>query len=204
MDILNFLKKNKLNVVKKIRELYVLGGGGCINTWLESDPYDKDMILRCNSMLQLVECCNYSYDSVLDLGCGVQYLRNCIPLDKKYTGLDLYKHKEDTIQCDFNKKIFPINNSYDLVFMAGVLEYIYDKKWFLKEASYRANKYILLSYLFKEFVSVDFINIKWTTLMTQRELFDIMLNLKFKLTAMKPDAIHPHPNTTLYMLFERY
>lgn len=174
------------------------------NTWSEHFEYNPDMKLRYENMLDLLD---KEFSSVLDLGCGCQYLLDILHERNsgggvEYLGLDLHRHKESTVVCDFNKKEFPVNKQYDLVVVAGLLEYIYNKNWFLKNVMQRCNKYLLMSYNFKEYAkSVATI---WTPLSSQLDVFTILLkDQQFTLRKVVPDPVNPEPNTTLYMLFER-
>jgi hypothetical protein len=168
------------------------------NTWQGTFEYNPDMKLRYENMLKLLPP-NHSYDSVLDLGCGVQYLKEFVG-GVAYAGVDLHKHKEDNIVCDFNKKEF-VQNKADLVVAAGVFEYIYDLKWFINHVCEASNKYVLCSYNFKEFTGA--FNTIWVNSLTQTEMFGMFFQNDFKLVAYAPDPINPIPNTTGYFCFER-
>lgn len=150
-------------------------------------------------MLNLIE--ENDYKTVLDLGCGCQYLKGELEEACEYTGVDLYKHCPDTIQCNFNNKEFPINRTFDLVVIAGVIEYIKHIDWFLTKAAKSSSKYILLSYNFKEFAKspADI----WLPLKNQKDIFNILFKNNFRLNKYIPDPVNPIPNTTGYMLFEK-
>jgi len=173
-------------------------------TWSENFTYNPDMITRASNMLSLLD--GAEYGSILDLGCGIQYLREVIPDNVRYIGVDQYQHKKDTIICDFNKKQFPqvINGEEvhsDIVFIAGLLEYLKYKKWLLKEACKASDKYILLSYNFKEFVNIP-ANI-WLPLSSQKEILNVMFDNSFRLSKLIKDPLSGKVNVTLYMLFEK-
>lgn len=170
-----------------------------INTWQGSFEYNEDMKLRYQNMLKLLPP-NYSYSSVLDLGCGPQYLKEFIDKNSTYTGVDLYPHNKDNIICDFNKNQF-VDINADLVVIAGVFEYVYDTEWFIKKVCKTSNKYVLCSYIFKEYTN-SFCDL-WVNSHTQKELFDIFFQQGFKLAGYCLDPIHPIPNSTGYFCFEK-
>lgn len=120
------------------------------NKWLEEYAYSEKFKKRYGRLINLLE--DENYDSVLDLGCGVQYLRDIIPDVVYYTGVDLYQHKQDTLICDFNKGEFAKElDKYDLVVTAGLLEYIYELNKLIENIGLATGKYYLCSYHFKEF-----------------------------------------------------
>lgn len=174
-----------------------------LNTWLENFEYNADMVQRLTNMLSLVNMDEVK--SIADLGCGTQYLRGVLDeygWSGEYVGLDLYQHKESTVLCDFNKGQFALEGSYDLIVIAGLLEYIYDLESFLNKVKAAAGKYILLSYIFYELAQKR--SKIWMPLISQKALLDaILASQDFSLMKVMPDPLHPEPNTTLYMLFKR-
>lgn len=173
------------------------------NKWQENFEYNEDMVQRLKNMLCLVDM--NEIKSVADLGCGPQYLRdllNSSGWSGEYVGLDLYKHKESTIVCDFNKNEFPLQEKYDLIIIAGLLEYIDNIEYFFNKVKTVAGKYILFSYIFYELAKKSS-NI-WMPLASQKALLGkILSNQDFSLLKVMPDPLHPEPNTTLYILLKR-
>lgn len=183
------------------------------NTWLESFEYDKSFKERYEKLLNLLPR-NYALykkvESVLDLGCGVQYLREVIESKDEfkgcvYSGVDLYAHKSDNIICDFNKKQLPAlpHSHYDLIVCAGLLEYIYDMKFFIDYvAKFRAN-YILCSYNFGNLT--DYRNEIWTPkLYTQGELFTLFFKHKYSLLYYHSDMINESAETGYFLFINKW
>lgn len=80
--------------------------------------------------------------SILDIGCGECILKEFLPKDITYYGLDYCRRDEDTIVCDINKEQIPGDIDADLYYMAGVTDYIHDMGAFVKQFQC---KYVLLS-----------------------------------------------------------
>ena len=80
--------------------------------------------------------------SILDIGCGEGLVKQYLPDNIKYYGLDYCKRDDDTIVCDLNKEELP-NIDVDLYYLCGVFDYIEDKKHFIK--GLKNVKYVLLS-----------------------------------------------------------
>ena len=116
------------------------------NTWKDNYGYKKLFEYRIDNMVRLLNCNNIN--SILDLGCGMQTLKNKLPDNIKYIGVDLYKHVPTTIVMDFNKGEF-YNEKVDVIFCSGVFEYIYDLDNFCKNISKNTN-IIIGSYNFLE------------------------------------------------------
>jgi hypothetical protein len=112
-------------------------------------------------MLTMLE--QQTFRSVVDAGCGEQYLRSLLPANVDYTGLDLYPHCASTILCDFNKGQFPSVRA-DVIFLAGIIEYICDVDRFIAEVCERAEKWIAVSYNFGG------ANPMWVNRLTEDEL----------------------------------
>jgi hypothetical protein len=178
------------------------------NTWQKDFSYDSDMKLRYENMLKLLPSSSSpdknSFSSVLDLGCGRQYLRELLPENINYTGVDLYSHISDTIVCDFNKKQFikVIGKPYDLVVCAGLFEYIYNVKWLIKKIADVSGRYILCSYNFDEFTR-SHADIWTKRLLSQKTMFDLFYKNECSLIAYSIDPIKPYPNKTGYFCFEK-
>lgn len=86
--------------------------------------------------------------SVMDLGAGHMHLRRILNKDVLYYPVDYKKNTENTIVCNFNKGEFP-EKEVDVICAAGILEYIEDPVWFLKQVTSHCRK-LLLSYKGRE------------------------------------------------------
>ncbi|MCI8669050.1 MAG: hypothetical protein HFI34_05960 [Lachnospiraceae bacterium] len=171
------------------------------NKWKEEFEYDERFIARYKKLIGMLD--GVPFSSVLDLGCGVQYLKYIIPDEVYYTGVDLYKHKEDTLICDFNKKEFVYElDAYDLTISAGVLEYIYEIPDFIHNISCITTAFYLCSYHFREFTKYkpDI----WTdTLLSFREFVEIAEKENFVLVKAITKANDRDDNRATLMLFEK-
>ena len=81
---------------------------------------------------------------VLDIGCGAMALKAALPQGCNYTGTDVVERAPGTLVIDLNRKEFP-QGQYDWVTFLGVLEYIHEPAWPLKQAAAIA-PHLLLTY----------------------------------------------------------
>lgn len=94
-----------------------------------------------------------SVHSLMDIGCGEGYIRDFLPDDCKYFGVDYCKRSDDTIICDINKEPLPAID-VDAYYMAGSLCYVKDPFTFLRQLT--KAQYNILSYIRKEgYVRID-------------------------------------------------
>jgi hypothetical protein len=70
---------------------------------------------------------------VLDLGCGMMALRQALKPGCTYTPADIVAREPGCLVIDLNKREFPAGQ-YDWVTFLGVLEYIHDAGWPLRQA----------------------------------------------------------------------
>jgi hypothetical protein len=68
--------------------------------------------------------------SVADVGCGTMALKDYLPKDVAYQGLDVAARDPSTLVVDLNASPLPPLN-VDLVMALGVIEYLYDPRAFL-------------------------------------------------------------------------
>ena len=80
--------------------------------------------------------------SVLDVGMGEGFLREFLPEDIKYYGLDYVKRYDNCIVCDLNKDDLP-DLQVDLYYMSASLQLVDDKEKLISQMT-RA-KYILVT-----------------------------------------------------------
>ena len=71
---------------------------------------------------------------VLDLGAGSMVLRRYLQPNVRYTSADIIKRDSDTIIVDLNKQEFP-PGEYDWIVALGVLVYIRDVAWVLRQCA---------------------------------------------------------------------
>lgn len=145
--------------------------------------------------------------SILDLGCGMQYLKEVIKHDfkfknAKYLGVDLYAHKDDTLVCDFNKKEFPkLTKDYDLIVCAGLFEYIVDLEFLIERICELEPHYILCSYNFSEF-NLSHNKIWVEKLHTQRELFEFFFKRNYRLFSYVSDENKENLRTGYFLFYK--
>lgn len=87
--------------------------------------------------------------SVIDLGCGQMWVKDYLPDNCSYLGVDYVKRGDDSLICDFNKLEFPIIKS-DFAFVSGCFEYVEESKWFVGKIAENFNSCIV-SYCSLEF-----------------------------------------------------
>lgn len=117
------------------------------------------------------------YKRVLDLGCGMQGIRNVLNY-YEYVGVDMHKTTSETIivdleYTDFSEKF----HGFDLVLCLGVMEYLNDPRRFLERAS-KCGKEIIVSCFEKE-TPIGY----WEQVMTREYLDDWFLNNGFRKAA---------------------
>ncbi|MCK5216379.1 MAG: class I SAM-dependent methyltransferase [Methanosarcinales archaeon] len=82
---------------------------------------DKGTLIRIKKSVQLAQI--KDNESILDLGCGDSYIKNFLPTNTNYTGIDL--HIGDIchdLECGLPDEI--IGNRYDIIFMNEFIEHI--------------------------------------------------------------------------------
>ena len=79
---------------------------------------------------------------VLDLGCGMMALRQALKPDCVYTPADIVAREPGCLVVDLNRQEFP-QGKYDWVTFLGVLEYIHDAGWPLRQARMAAPNMLL-------------------------------------------------------------
>ncbi len=95
--------------------------------WQDREHFDEDWKNRIALMASLFG----KEKSVLDLGCGMQWLKDFCPSGMQYYPVDYTNRSDDTIICDFNRYEFPHIHA-DIAFISGVMEYIVDYRWFVE------------------------------------------------------------------------
>jgi len=108
--------------------------------WKDIEYFNPEWKDRIQLMSQFIS----EGEAVLDLGCGQMWLKEYLPNNCNYLGVDYISRDTDTIICNFNSFEFP-SATADTAFISGCLEYITPFKWFLKEVTDNCNK-VILSY----------------------------------------------------------
>jgi hypothetical protein len=79
---------------------------------------------------------------VLDVGCGPMWLRQYLPPDVAYIGLDYVARGTGCIVCDLNRERLP-HTGARTVFVSGALEYLEQAEVFIGDVASTAPKCIL-------------------------------------------------------------
>lgn len=108
-------------------------------TWEQVERFDPEWKRRIERMSSFIDT---EDRSVVDVGCGPMWLREYLPPNTKYTGID-YKHRgSDMIVCDLNSQETPKIQS-DVWFISGCLEYLDDPDGFISCAANHSKKCII-------------------------------------------------------------
>lgn len=94
---------------------------------------------------------NEDTKSVMDLGAGAMSLKKYIKKEVKYVPVDYTKRNKETLVCDFEEKEFPAIH-VDCIVASGILEYMTDLTWFIKNMCLYSNT-IIISYIPIEIMS---------------------------------------------------
>jgi hypothetical protein len=149
-------------------------------TWKDAEYFDEAWKNRIKQMAAFIP----QNATVLDLGCGKEWLKEFLPYNCCYWGCDYVSRNYETIICDFNKYQFP-NLQVDICFVSGCLEYVEDYSWFIQKITEVSN-YCIISYC-----SIDYFpNLKertqrhWVNHLRNEELIDIFLKFNFSIEAI--------------------
>ena len=92
------------------------------NRWLKRESYAPGWNKRTEIIASLIR----PGESVLELGCGLMWLRQCLPPGCIYTPSDMTDIHGAEMIIDLNAPVLPEIQFYDVAVMGGVLEYIHD------------------------------------------------------------------------------
>lgn len=99
------------------------------------DPIWKERIKKMSAYLG-------KEDKVVDLGCGMMWLKEYLDSSNVYVPVDYKKRDNQTLVCDFNKAEFP-NEDADIYFVSGCMEYVEDYKWFVEKISEHTKRCVI-------------------------------------------------------------
>jgi len=157
--------------------------------WKNVEYFDEAWKRRIAIMASLIE----QKQSVLDLGCGMQWLKGFLPADTQYYPVDYISRSDNTIICDFNHHQFP-NIHVDVAFISGVLEYVEDYRWFINSIS-KCCQIALVSYC-----AID----DFPVIQERRSLFWVNDLAKsdvvslFKVNSMELVSVTEHKRNTIF------
>jgi len=106
-------------------------------SWANLEYFDETWKSRIQEMARFIR----PGESVIDLGCGMMWLRPYLK-DNVYHPVDYRRRDESTIVLDFNNHQFPPITT-DVAFLSGTLEYIRDYEWFVNQVSRHCTRCIV-------------------------------------------------------------
>ena len=108
--------------------------------WEDIEYFDTQWKKRIKEMSKFIS----PNESILDLGCGHEWLKEYLDKSNTYFGVDYKKRSKSTLVRDFNNREFT-DFFVDTIFISGCLEYIIDFQWFIQNSCKFSNK-VILSY----------------------------------------------------------
>jgi len=138
---------------------------GAKKEWKDIEYFDDSWKERIRFMSKYIP----HSKSVMDIGCGRMWLREMIPTSI-YIPVDYKKRDNNTIICDLNKYEFP-NQTADVIFISGCLEYVKDYEWFITEISKHSQKCIVSYCAFDDECDIAVRKSRtWVNNLTKKEL----------------------------------
>lgn len=126
-------------------------------------------------------------ERVIDFGCGQMSLKEYLPKECHYIGVDYKARSAETIVCDFNAYQFPEDGA-DVAFVSGCLEYIRDYEWFVKQLCRQSDKVIVSYCTMENFPDIsERIGRTWVNHLTHDEIINLFAKNDFKISG-KTDA----------------
>lgn len=116
------------------------------SSWMSYEEKNDESISDCSFeqrtklMLKMIPG---DVHSVMDLGCGVSFLKTVLPSSIQYYGLDICERKHTSFVCDLNREFLP-GVYVDMYYMAGLVYYIIDIDRLFSQMT--KAKYILFDY----------------------------------------------------------
>ena len=171
ISIIEFLKKCIQLLNRKL-----IGANFKKVTWKKIEYFDEVWKERIEGMSKFIP----TNSEVLDLGCGKMWLKDMVQL-KTYYPVDYCDRGDGSLICDFNLSQFP-DIKADVAFVSGVLEYVVDVDWFIRNIATNTNRCII-SYNIDD--ESQYIVVRkqrgWVNNLTKEELIAIFQKNNFKL-----------------------
>lgn len=148
--------------------------------WKNNEYFDIEWKERIRYMSNLIDD---NTSSIADIGCGKCWLKDFLPKEVKYYGLDYTSRNNSTIVIDLNKREFT-SLSFDTCFCSGVIEYIEmeNLKWLFDTLNKKTNSLII------SYCSLDLNPVvksrkamSWKNHLTKIELVNLIESSGFKL-----------------------
>ncbi len=145
------------------------------NRWKNNEALNVSWDERTEIMSKLIE----PNSTVLEFGAGRMKLKSLLPKNCIYTPSDFVKRRDGIIRCDLNKKNFPFYKQYDIVFLSGVLEYVYNISSLIHKLE-KITNIIICSYATQELNDKYRAKNGWVNDYKEKTLCDIFLVSGFK------------------------
>lgn len=147
--------------------------------WPQNEYFDESWKERLRVMAGLIQ----NEKSILDLGCGMQWLKEFIPDHIRYYPVDYKQRQPNVIVCNFNKKQFPKIKA-DIAFIAGCLEYMEDPAWFVKNTSMSCSTAICSYSSLENFPDMKSrTDLMWVNHLSRQEIIDLFYSCGMKLSS---------------------
>jgi hypothetical protein len=121
--------------------------------------------------------------SIMDLGCGKMWLKEFLPADCLYLGVDYKSRDEKTLVFDLNSHQFPVLIA-DVIFASGIIEYINDYRWLIEKIA-SSGKLAIVSYCTTDFFPnpVQRRRLNWVNDLSETEIIQLFSKNGMKLKA---------------------
>lgn len=126
--------------------------------WIDEEEKDQQLLIKARDGWKrraryLAELIPKDVKSLMDIGCGESLIKEYLPENMQYYGVDYCRRDENTIVRDLNKELLP-DISVDVYYMAGFFAYVDNIKDFLNQLS--AARYVIMSHIHSEsFIRLD-------------------------------------------------
>ena len=118
--------------------------------------------------------------NIIEFGAGNMVLKGFLENYKSYTPSDIVKRFDETIVCDLNQKILFDLKSYDAAILSGVLEYVYDVEYVIRQLSTTVNQ-VVLSYCCADIVQLSRDKNGWLSDYNKNELESIFEKYQYEI-----------------------
>jgi hypothetical protein len=148
--------------------------------WKDFEYFDTAWMERIRLMAGYIPV---ETGSVIDIGCGKMWLKKFIPVSCMYYGVDYIYRGESSHIYDLNKHEFP-DDTFDIAFVSGCLEYINDYEWLIKRIALQSSKCIISYCTFDLFNGIpERTTLGWVNHLTETELTGIFSSHDMLLTS---------------------
>lgn len=155
-------------------------------TWGKIEYFNPEWKDRIKRMARYIG----ETDSVVDLGCGQQWLREFLSPTNKYTGVDYRRRNSETMVCNFNRQEYP-NVKADVYFISGCLEYVEDYEKFIENIVSFCRRCIISYCCMEDFPDKSLRRQRaWVNDLTKEQLIEAFVRRGMKLTCEDKTPTH--------------